>query len=268
MLRSWFVVLALSGAVLAQESAWTLLQKGIQAYQRKNYQSSERLLAAALRHDERCFDAYFYLGLLKERQGKAREAVALYGTIDPENGTFSLAAERQGHLALKAGKKKEAIKHFVVHAEARPSATAWMQVAAVQLELKEYTQAEVTLDKASKLTKGNLDLHDIRGRLFFETKRNKEALGEYGKIVKVIPSDTSARYMKSACLRRLDRKSEAGVELRTILKTDPYHRLALKALVASYGDDPTMKSELKVYRRRLDALARTKPKVRKVSGKN
>ncbi len=257
----WGVALVLATASLAtaEESAWTLLEKGIEEYQKGRPQRAEQILDAAVRMDVRCEDAWYYLGRIREDKGDTREAVAAYKKITAEYPTYSLAAERLGEIALKAGDKEAALEHFKVHAEARPTANALMQLASVQIELKKYEDAEACLKKAAELSKGNLDVTDLFGRLYIEAGRNEDALAAYSEIVEKIPTDTTARYMRALCLQRLERVDEAVAEMEQVLARDPYHGMTLKTLIEIYKDDSAHAAKVKDYRLRLERLAKSKP---------
>ena len=253
------LVLSAAGLARAEESAWTLLEKGIEEYQKGRPQRAEQILDAAVRMDARCEDAWYYIGRIREERGDAREAVEAYKKITAEYPTYSLAAERLGAIALKAGDKAAALEHFKVHVEARPSANALMQLASVQIDLKKYEDAEAGLKKAAELSKGNLDVTELLGRLYIESDRNADALAAYTEIVEKIPSDTTARFMRALCLQRLERNEEAVAEMEQVLVKDPYHRLTLKALIEVYKDESAQAAKVRDYRDRLERLAKSKP---------
>ncbi|HEX5136066.1 MAG TPA: tetratricopeptide repeat protein [Planctomycetota bacterium] len=253
------MLIPVSGIARAEESAWTLLEKGIDEYRKGRPQRAEQILDAAVRMDARCEDAWYYLGRIREDKGDTRQAVEAYNKITKDFPTFSLAAERLGDLALKAGDKEAALEHFKVHAEARPTANALMQLASVQIDLKKYDDAEASLKKAAELSKGNLDVTDLFGRLYLEAGRNEDALAAYTEIVQKIPADNTARFLRALCLQRLDRCDEAVAEMDQVLAKDPYHAMTLKALIALYKDDPAQASKVKDYQTRLARLAKSKP---------
>ena len=93
---TWCAALLLSAAGFsrAEESAWTLLEKGIEEYRKGRPQRAEQILDAAVRMDARCEDAWYYLGRIREDRGDTREAIDAYKKITKEFPTHSLAAER------------------------------------------------------------------------------------------------------------------------------------------------------------------------------
>jgi tetratricopeptide (TPR) repeat protein len=203
--------------------------------------------------------------MIAERRKRPDEAAQLYAKIPEQFPTHSLAAERLGHMARRRGDLEGALKHYAVLVEKRPSVGAWTMVAGTQLDLDRYKEAEESLDKAAKLTKGSLDLHDLYGRLYMETDRPRDAMKHYDAILAVVPNDTSARFLKANCLIELKRIPDAMVELNRVLEKDPYNALALKAVIRLIEDDPSKADRVKEYRARLARLAKYPPKVRTVS---
>ena len=144
-------------------------------------------------------------------------------------GAKLLAAERLGQMALRKGDKEKALEHFQVYVKERPSGQAYMQVATVQLDLKKFKEAELSLAEAKKTLRGNLDLAEMYGRLYLETERYGEALESYRAIIKKIPIDNRARFLCGNCLKRLERLDEAKREYRQVLERDPFHSPAPSA---------------------------------------
>ena len=253
--------------VWAEESAWTLLDQGLKEMRKGRLSRAERLFDAAIKRDGRCEDAYYYLGVINEKKKLHRKAEALFLKVTDKSPTHSLAAERLGQSALRKGDKEKALGHFLVYIKDRPTGPGHMQVATVQIDLKKFKEAELSLAEAKKTLRGNLDLAEMYGRLYLETERYEEALKSYRKIVKTIPIDNRARFLCGNCLERLGRPADAKRKYREVLTRDPYHRLTLHALVRLYADDRSKSAEVAEYRKRLKALAKHPPKVRRVSGK-
>ncbi len=255
-----------SGLAEAEESAWTLLKKGLKLYRHKRYNDAEHCFRAAADMDSRCGDAHYYLGVLAERKGASKEAKKHYARIQKESSVHSLAAERVGMMALKAGDLKTAEEKLAIVCKDRPSAGAWMQLAAIQLDAEKYKEAEKSLAAGEKLSKDNLDLVELKGRLFMETDRPKDAVVAYSRILKVISVDNNARYLRGTAYLELDRSVDARADFDEVLKRDPWHAGTLRALIRMYKDDPTMSARVKEYRKRLAILKKHPPKVRQASG--
>jgi tetratricopeptide (TPR) repeat protein len=262
------VLALLAGLAQAEESAWTILERGIKAYRNNDLRRAEELFTSAVARQNDCHDAYFYLGMIAEKRRRPRAAAEFYRKVADTNGTYPVCQQRLGQLTLAAGDRKQAVQHFAVYAKLRPTTLAWMQVATLQIDLKQFKEAEASLEEAGKYSKGNLDLAEMRARLFMETDRPAAALTEYSKILKVVPTDNNARYLRGLCLNQLHESRKARGEFEQVLVKDPWHGGALRAMVRMLEDAGERKDLVKEYRRRLTILAKNPPKVRPVSGKD
>jgi len=266
-----FVTIAVLAAAFSSianaESAWTMLEKGIRQLEKKRYDRAEAYFHAAVRMDSRCVDANYYLGVIYQKKGSHKVAEQLFNKVTKDAPTFHLACGRIGHIAMKKGDLKTAEEKFTVLADKQPTSQSWMQVAAVQLSRERYKEAEASLTTASKFSKGNLDIVELKARLFMETKRFDEALDCYTEILSKIPIDSTARYLRGVCLKELNREDEARKEWETVIEKDPWNRRTLEALVEMYKDDPSREKTVLVYSKRIEILKKNPPRVRRVSGK-
>jgi len=273
MRKKRFVLACLAALLLpvsaeADQSAWTMLKKGIKLYRNKRFVDAERYFRAAADMDSRCGDAHFYLGMLAERRGAGEEALKHYDRIKEESGAYPLGAERAGLLALKKGDLKEAEKKLKIVCEHRPSAGAWMQLASIQLDAEKFKEAEASLQAGEKLSRDNLDLVELKGRLYMETDRPKLAVTAYDRILKVIPADNNARFLRATAYLELGLGETALRDFAGVLERDPWHRGTLLALVRLHGDDKSRRAEVKEYERRLEILKKNPPRVRQAKGKS
>jgi len=261
------ILLAAASPALADESAWTLLKKGIEAYQRKDLRTAQAYFEASVRMNPACEDSLFYLGTIAEAAGDARAASVYYGKVGAEAPTYSLACARLGHMAYATGDKKAAVEHFAAAARSRPSADAWMQLATTQIDIKSFPEAEESLRKAEELTKSNPTLSEMWGRLFLETRRFDKALERYGELSKQFPRDSSLRFMKGACLEELRRMPEAIAEFEAVLTMDPFHEHSIRRLLKAWAEDSSKAAQCAQLEERLVAIRKNPPKVRPVSGR-
>ncbi len=261
------VLVAVAFSSTAQaESAWTLLEKGIKSFQKKKYDRAEQYLTAARRMNAKCYDALYYLGAIYQKRGDHKTAEKAYAKVPKDAPTFALACGRLGHIALKKGDFKAAEERFTVLAKAQPTTNSWMQVAAVQMPQERYKEAEASIAEAAKFSKGNLDLTELKARLYMETKRFPEALKCYTEILEKIPVDSTARYLRGYCLNELKRSREALAEWNKVLEKDPWHQMTLGALIQAYEEDAGKEELVAEYQRRIEILKKNPPKVRRVSG--
>jgi len=256
-----WALLAFAPFALAEDSAWSMLKKGRKHFQSGDYKRAQTCFESAVQRDARCQDAYYYLGRIHETRKDRKAAKAAYEAVKEDAPTYSLAQDRLGHVALASGEKKEAVKHFELAAKARSTPAAWMTLATVQMELKEFKLAEESLDKAAELSKGDFHLAELRARLYIETDREEKALEVYRTIIKRFPNDSTPRFMSGVCLLELGRKKEAAEAWVGVLEKDPYHRSSLQRLVELWQGESSRRAEVAEYEKRLEALRRNPPKV-------
>jgi len=259
-------LLVCAAVAVAEESAWTQLNRGIEAYQKKDYRAAQAHFEMSLRLDPECGDAHYYLGVLADQSGDKRAAVAHLKGVPEKFPTYGLAQGRLGLIALKLKDTKSAEAYFKNAVAARPDKNSWLQLAAVQLDNKNYEEAEKSLAETAKLAKDDLQVADLYARLYMETKRPALALDHYSAILKKVARDSTARYLRSICYFELQRPAEAVADLKTVLGADPYHGGALRSLIEYWKDDPSHRGDVAEMRKRLERLKKAPPRVRRVKG--
>lgn len=261
MRRGWALLMLVAWAAAQEEGAYTDFERGLRLYQAKDYARAEPCFKAATA-DPKCRDAHYYLGLLLERKGDAAGAAAHYGQVTDAYPTFAFAQDRLGEMARSKGDLKGAAGFFETACKARPVFDGWLKLGLLRIETSEYTAAEEAFTKAKELSPGDLTLQDAFARLYLETERFEEALACSEAIVKAVPRDASARFLKGVCLERLVRIPEATAAYEETLKVDPAHKGAMQRLVKLYAQDPAKARETDEMRKRLDWIEKHPPKVR------
>jgi tetratricopeptide (TPR) repeat protein len=256
-----WALLALAPLAMAEDSAWSMLKKGRSHFKKGDYKRAQACFESAVRRDARCSDAHYYLGRIHETRKDRAAAKKEYLAVKDDAPTYSLAQDRLGYVNLATGDKKEAAKHFELSAKARSTPSAWMTLANVQIDLKEYKKAEASLDKAGELSKGDFHLAELRARLYVETDREEKALDVYRTICEKFPNDSTPRFMAGVCLLQLGREKEAADAWVTVLEKDPYHRSSLQRLVDLWKNDSSRAAQVAEYEKRLEALRKNPPKV-------
>ncbi|MEM8885537.1 MAG: tetratricopeptide repeat protein [Planctomycetota bacterium] len=257
-------LLALAPVAAAETSAWTMLEKGITAFNAKKYDRAGALFEAALRRDNKCFDASFYLGQVHEKKGKDKKAVAEYGRVPKEHSLYPLAQSRLGQLHLKRGEKKEALACLKTSVEMRGNANLWMQVAGLQIELQKFEDAEKSLEAASKLVKGDFRLIETYGRLYVESKKYGKALDQYNQLAKRFKDDYTVHNMRGLCLMELGREDEAARAFERVLALYAYHKGAMRNLIRLWEDKPAREADVEELVTTLERLEKYPPKIKRV----
>lgn len=253
-----------AGAVRADEpSAWDLLESGIAAHRRGDSRRAKECFEGALAKDPRCEDCHYYLGILRAKSGDAKGAIAAFQKVSDKYPTYALAQGELGNLALKLKDNESAATYFENSAKARESVDSWMQLATVQMDLKRFEAAEASLAAAEKMTKKNYRLVELWARLYLESNRPEKAVERYAELVERFPKDPIPRHMRGLCYLDMERTAEAVADFRAVLEMDPFHTGAIHALRSLWKDDPSRERDVADLDRRLAALKKSPPKVRR-----
>jgi tetratricopeptide (TPR) repeat protein len=257
-------LLLLAIPAAAEESAWTLLDKGVKAFGKKDYTRAQAYLKAAQLKDTKCYDASYYLGQIHARRGKFEKAAKELTAVPKEHSLFPLAQSRLGQIHLKRGKKEEALKCLLASVELRASANMWMQVADVQIDLKKLKDAAKSLDAADKLTKGDFRVVEMRGRLYIEMKQYGKALDQYNKLIEKFRDDYTLHNMRGLCLMELERNDEASRSFERVLKLYPYHKGSMRNLIRLWDGNAAKAARVAELEETLERLEKYPPNIRKV----
>ena len=250
------------GTSRADESAWSLLEKGRTHLAAQEKEKAATCFEAAVKRDARCADAWYYLGRLAEERSDSAKARECYTQVSSDFPLFAPAQGRLGHLALRAGDRQAALAHLLASAEARPSAEAWIQVAGVQLDLRQHEEAGKSLDQASKLVSGDAKIDALRARLAFETNRFTDAEKAFADLWRRFPRDTSSGFMLGLTRLKLERADEAAETFVQVLERDPYHKASIQALLELWGGDEGRAKTVTELKARLQAIKNSPNRVR------
>lgn len=260
-MRRGLALVIVAAWAAAEEGAFTDFERGRRCYEAKDYVRAEQWFKSAA-GDARCKDAHYYLGMLLERKGDAAGAAAQYGEVTEEYPMYAFAQDRRGELARSKGDLKAASACFEAVCKVRPGFDPWLKLGLLRIDLKEYPGAEEALAKAKEFSAGDLTLQDAFARLYLETQRFEEALGCSEAILKAVPRDSSAHFLKGVCLERLERIPESVAAYEETLKVDAAHKGAMQRLIGLYARDPSKTKETAELRKRLDWIEKHPPKVR------
>ena len=235
--------------VVAEETARTLLDKGVKAFARKDYARAQAYLEAARHKDAKCHDASYYLGQIHAAKGKLYRAAKELARVPKEHPLFPLAQGRLGQIHLKRGKREAALKCMLASAE---------------IQLKKFKDAARSLDAADRMTKGDFRVVEMRGRLFVETKQYRKALDCYDKMLEKFRDDYTLHNMRGLCLRALDRNEEAARAFERVLKLYPYHKGSMRNLIRLWEGDASKAARVAELEKKLERIEKYPPNIRKV----
>jgi len=251
------------GTARAADSAWSLLEAGRKHLAAQEKDKAAKCFEAAVKRDARCADAWYQLGRLAEDRADTPKARECYAQVSSDFPVFAAAQERLGCLALSAGDRPAALEYFRAAAEARPGLEAWIQVATVQLDLRQYEGAGESLDSAAKFATGDAKVDALRARLAFETSRFEDAEKLFAELWRRFPRDTSSGFMLGLARLKLDRDDEAAETFVAVLERDPYHKASIQALLGMWEGDESRAKTVAELKTRLQAIKNSPNRVRK-----
>jgi len=258
------LALLLALPAVADENAWALLDKGVKAFQARDFDRAQICFEAARRKDGKCLDAAYYLGRIHARRGAFDEAAAALQSVPKGHSLFPLAQAELGQVLLRQGRKKEALACLLASVRDRASVNMWIQVADVQIELGQFKEAGDSLDAAAKLVRGDFRLVEMRGRLYVEMKKYPEALAQYDLLVAKFRDDPTLHNMRALCLMEMDRTDAAADAFERVLRLDPCHKGALRNLIRLWDGNAAKAARVEELRARVERLEKSPPTIRRM----
>jgi len=149
--------------------------------------------------------------------------------LDPALDGASLAElMAAAETAARGGRLEQARAIYLRALELDPRAVdAWALRGAVELNLKRYDEAEVSLACALKLDRDHVLSNFYWGVLLQRTGRSEDSLRVFGRVLELDPDDLQTHYARGESLRLLGRFEEALAEFDWVLARSPRHHKAL-----------------------------------------
>jgi len=258
MLACLALLLFLDTRLLAQATteASRVFVQASEAMRRGDLNAAGDGFSAATKLAPAFAEAHFNLGLVREEQGRLREAIASFEkalTLKPRlhgaNLFLAVANYKLNHFddALAATRKET---------EAYPKdAFAWMWLGVIELAKDRPEEAADALDKAAKLAPGNTDIlyhrgqahllvsknsyaqmfkidskswrvHEVLGEIDSDAERYNDAIDEYLQAIKLAPTQPGLHEELGAVYRRAMKADEADAAFQTELEINPHNALA------------------------------------------
>lgn len=146
------------------------------------WEESGASFEAASRLDPRNLLARFYLGVVRQKLGDLKTAIALFEKVKEEFGGFPALHYRLGELRLKEGDLSRAAKEFQKVINSRPrSAYGYSGLAAVRVRQKDFQSAQSLVDSAIERAPNSLRARYLRGLVYRKLGRSNDAEKELRK---------------------------------------------------------------------------------------
>ena len=242
--RAALVALAVLGCSLAgarRSGAAALAERAAALVEAERFPEAESLLRRALAADPGSAEASYYLGRVYLETGRTSEAVRLLERQASRNPKSSRIQQGLGEaLAVAAldasvfrkvglaGASRQALERAVAldpgNVEARVSLFEYYRHAPAAVGGgRERALAQAREIGRREPSRG----HELRGNLYRDEERVREALAEYGKAIVADPGNLSARLALALLYTELREFDRAFTVLDRLLERDPDHQSAL-----------------------------------------
>lgn len=187
--------------------------------------AAEKHLRITLSLHPQTAEADYYLGLIRQREGRNRDAIHYFEVVYRLDPYHAGALYNLGRCYLRLKERGKAEKWIRRHEEVAkkldqieslrkaasfPSSTAanWMALGNAYLGIDDYSRALTAFQKAQKIS-GATDLNYHLGYAYFKLKDFKQAIHRYRLFLQEQPDHFQALYNLGHALRRSGRSQEA-----------------------------------------------------------
>ena len=195
------------------------LEKAEAAIAQKNFAAAESLLLQETKANPQDFRAWYDLGFVYYQTQRADQAIKAYRQSIALRGDLAETHAALGHILLEQNRNDEAIPHLRKAAELKPSAQAWMTLAAAQ-EKAHPQDAAASYAKGAALAPGDPEPHTRAGILYEQQKDWPNAEREYLAAQKIKPSSEALAGLVNV-YQQTGRGPEAESMLREYLRLQP-----------------------------------------------
>jgi Flp pilus assembly protein TadD len=195
------------------------LLKAEEAIGKKDWATAEPLLLAETKNNPQDFRAWYDLGFVYSQTNRSEQAITSFKrsvAIDPSIDQTQAAL---GTLLLQLGRNEEAIPYLAKAAELKPSAQAWLSLAAAQ-EKSHPQDAVISFSKAAQADPTNAEPHTRAGAIYEQLKDWPNAEREYTAAQKIGPSPDALAGLVNV-YQQTGRVDQAENALRDYLKFSP-----------------------------------------------
>jgi tetratricopeptide (TPR) repeat protein len=187
-----------------------LFKHGAAELQAGRFADAEVTFREMLRLDPGCLPAWNGLGVVKTREGKPTEAIAIYEEALRSHAEWAEGYARLGELRWSLGFREAAVRHFRRLAELKPDiATVWNQLGSALYELNDLAPAESCCQRAMQIDPNDLGARYNLGLIFSRQRRWREAASCYQEVLNQTPLDAEAWLNLGAALIPLGEWEEA-----------------------------------------------------------
>jgi len=209
------------------------LQAAVEALQADNLETAEQALLAVLGVQPDQADALHFLGVLRHRQARSDEAVALIRqALDAAPSSPGMWVNL-GNVLHESGRTREAVDAYRAAIDRAPeSAQPWCNLGTVFHALGQVAEACQAWERATALSPGHAESWYGLSRTLIELGRVHEGLRANSRAVVLSPHDQLGREQVLRALVLLGEHDEAARLYRDWLEHDPDNPVVLHQLAA------------------------------------
>lgn len=178
--------------------------------------------------EEHADEAFFYLGRLAQRQGKADEAITAYESVPPGQHFLPAMAEIS-NLLVQQNRPEESGRRL---AEAR-----------------------------TRFPEHRIPLYQLEAELLSERKQHEAAKQLLDEALKQYPNSNALRLSRALVVERLGALEQFEADIREVLRTEPDNASALNALGYTLLERTNRQDEAEGYIRRAHELRPNDPAI-------
>jgi len=229
------LLFGLTACEAPEEKAQGFYQNGLQLFEEENYQKAGLEFRNALQLDETIADAWYYLALVEEKEGRIREyAGDLYKTIELDANHVG-AQVRLGKIMLFSGRMEEAeAKSDLVLRLAPENPDVWSLKAALLLRQKKNKEALEAAKKALALEPGHVEASLVIAVEALGRKDTDAALAAIAGSMEKNPENIPLLLTKMRVAQVLDDKSEIEKIFQELIALSPDNRQFRTSLTRFY----------------------------------
>lgn len=226
----WNIQTALSAgartetANVYQKTVEQWLEEGERHVQAKRYEEALSAYEQATRLDSKSAEAYYQMGQVLEKKGKAyrMEALAAYAQAIYLNSKFALAYIGKGDIHFSFESYEDARKDYEEATRVAPKLwQGYYKQGRTFVKLKRYNEALSAYDTAHRYDPTNIEIYERKAKILKYLRKLPEVVEMYDQLLQYCPDYTPAYLQKIGALEELGEYDEALVTYDALLKLDP-----------------------------------------------
>ncbi len=218
-------------AVDKSKMAEGYFMKGLSYFQANNYELAFVEFQRAIQTDDKNKQAYYYLGIVSDRQGKFAEAEKYFKEALDIDSDYSEAYNMLGVISSRQQKWKEAKKYYYKALENKLYTTPHiphLNLGHMYMEQRDYERAVDAYREAKRYVNQDFISYFL-GNALLEAGKVKEAINELQEGVALSPANANIRYSLAVALLKGGDKGAAVTEFKKAAELAPGSELAQKA---------------------------------------